>query len=346
MKLLSKLIPTRNPLLQFEEGDILNIGDCHLGRKFKNNVFLDRKGEYENKQYSVLKEQLNRGVRGKHKVTVQLGDWFDKAVVSNFDILESLKILKEYEEDESKPDLVIMSGNHDDSRSNTEPTSWDILSNYFNKSHKVIFVKTWLVHQLPNDEMILFVGWNINQNVVEAFKEANSLGFRNIKMVYCHLDRVSYGDDTNVIPYDFLAAEGVQVVVSGHEHKPYQFHEQGMQIIGTGSLLPYSHAEDTEGEHYITFKSLDDLNNYGVENLKDKHVRLYVKEEELDQVPDLKSISLQVNKTESDNVTYQEVTIEAYNAKSIWEAVANETGLTEDKTNDVWSEISEHGEVE
>lgn len=346
MKLLNLNTPTRNPLLQTEVGDILNIGDCHLGRKFKNNVKLDRKGEYENTQYQTLMNILKEQVRPNQLFVAQSGDWFDKAVVSNFDVLESVKILQEYDDNPENPLLFIIAGNHDDSRSNTEATSWDILNEFFKYPRKVVFIKTWYVHVLPNLEQVLFVGWNINQNVVESFNQAKDMGYNNIKMVYCHLDRISYGDETNVIPYDFLAAQGVQVVVSGHEHKPYHFHEQGMQIIGTGSLLPYNHAEDTIGEHYLTFRSLDELNEYGVENLENKHVRIYVSEDELEQVPDLSCISLQVNKSVDLDQAYQEVVIEAYNAKSIWQAAATETGLPQDKADEIWLEISSKGATE
>ena len=347
----------RNPIIYLGNGAALKtIGDAHFGRVFKTNVPLDRRGEYEALQLRTLKEHLHMDIPVDAAGTLtdlircHVGDWFDKSVVANRDVLNSYSLLKDYERDHIEP-LYIISGNHDDSKSITEPTSWDVLAQFFMDSKRVIFVKKWKVHQLDDGTQILFVGWNIHDSVASAYLEAVEAGFNQIRMVVCHLDRISYGDDTNVIPYDFLVNKGIEYVVSGHEHKPYRFRENDMQVIGTGSLLPYSHAEDPEAEHYITIKGFEDVRDYfgskGEEFFRNKHVRVYIEEEDMDEflALNLDCLSLQVNKAETmameDAVT--EVVVESYDAKTIWRQSVAETGLDAESAALLWAEIEMKG---
>lgn len=342
----------RNPTVRFDQGTVLKtIGDTHLGRVFKNNVPLHRRGEYERQQYLVLKEHLEKNVVPfdeqpvLESIRCQVGDWFDKSVVANRDVLNSYHILQKYEASNSEP-LYIISGNHDDSKSINEPTSWDLLAQFFTDSKRIIFVKDWRVHTCYDGTQILFVGWNIHNSAATALIQAMEAGFDKIRVVVCHLDRVSYGDDSNVIPYDFFLSKGINYVISGHEHKPYHFRENDMSVIGTGSMLPYSHAEDPEGEHYITFRSLEELQEYGIENLGQKHVRVYVEDPNL--LPEFDSLSLQVNKSEADTGEGEisEVVIESYNAKAIWDASAQSVELPKDEADKLWTEITDKGSVE
>ena len=333
----------RNPVINFHGTELQFIGDTHLGKTFKNNVLLTRRGEYEALQYQVLTEKLTfKPDSIAEFIRCQVGDWFDKSVVSINDVLKSYQLLKDYETDNIEP-LFILSGNHDDSKSITEPTSWDLLAKFFEESTTVKFIKRWLVHTLEDGSQILFVGWNIHDSVAISYVQALEAGFNKIRMVVCHLDRVSYGDDSNVIPYDFLIEKGVECVVSGHEHKPYQFHDKGLQVIGTGSMLPYTHAEDPECNHFITFKSLEEMLTFGLENLKDKHVRIYT--DDIEGLPEVDCISLQVNRVEN-NLEIEDidqVVIESYDAKSIWDASAKRVGLLDDMSKQLWSEIKEKG---
>lgn len=343
----------RNPLVHLMLNKIQTIGDAHLGRVFKTNVALDRRGEYEEHQFGEFEKLLNKprpeGLAKTQYIKCQVGDLFDKAVVSNQTILRTLELLQSYEKIAEEP-LYIISGNHDDSKSVTEPTSWDMLAKFFEGSDKVFFIKKWAVHRFPDGSQALLVGWNIHQSVAQAFIEAENLEFKP-NLVVCHLDRISYGNDDNVIPYQFLRGKGVLSVVTGHEHKPFQFWEGDLNVIGTGSLLPYSHAEDPDSDYYITIKGFENLQSFLEENdadfLKHKHVRVYIEEENMDEflALDLDCLSLQVNKAESmaveDAVT--EVVVESYDAKTIWNRSVTETGLDAEPAALLWAEIEMKG---
>lgn len=343
----------RNPIVHLIMNQIQTIGDTHLGRIFKTNVALDRRGEYEEHQFGVFEKLLTssrpEGLERAQFIKCQVGDLFDKAVVSNQTILRTLELLQTYEKNAEEP-IYIISGNHDDSKSVTEPTSWDMLAKFFEGSDKVFFIKKWVVHTFPDNSQVLLVGWNIHQNVAQAFIEAEESGFKPT-MVVCHLDRISYGNDDNVIPYQFLRDKGVITVVTGHEHKPFQFWEGDLNVVGTGSLLPYSHAEDPDSDYYITIKGFEDVRDYfgskGEEFFRNKHVRVYIEEEKMEEflALDLDCLSLQVNKAEVINMeeAVTEVVVESYDAKTIWNRSVAETGLDAEPAALLWAEIEMKG---
>ena len=140
-------------------------------------------------------------------------------------------------------------------------------------------------------------------------------------------------------------------VVTGHEHKPFQFWEGEMNVIGTGSLLPYSHAEDPDSDYYITIKGFEDVRDYfgskGEEFFRNKHVRVYIEEEKMEEflALDLDCLSLQVNKAEALNVeeAVTEVVVESYDAKTIWNRSVAETGLDAEPAALLWAEIEMKG---
>lgn len=347
----------RNPLVTINDQNyIQNIGDAHLGRVFKNNVALDRRGEWEKKQMASFDEELFKtmpiGVENPHYIRVQAGDLFDKPIVSNEVLMDTVKILKDYEDCKEEP-LYIISGNHDDSKNESDVTSWDLLAKFFEGSELIHFVKTWKAHVFPDGSTVLLVGWNIHESVATAYLQAYECGV-NPAVVVCHLDRISYGNEDNVIPYDFLKQHHVDMVISGHEHKPYFFEEGHMKVIGTGSLLPYSHAEDPEGYFYQTYKGWDAFHEVlcdkGSDYFKYKHVRVYLEDEHMEDFAELNlsCYSLQVHKIERLQKDQElegetEVIIESYNAKNIWQAAAQEVALPDEQSQLLWAEIEMEG---
>lgn len=344
------------------------IGDAHFGRVFKNDVPLERRGEYEARQIEAIEHLLFtkptqiENLTKENFLRIQVGDWFDKPTVSMANILTSKKLLEKYTTTElgqgTYIPLYILSGNHDDSKNISDVTAWDLLESIIVSSqcsHVVRFVKNHSVKVMGNGEQILLVGWNITKNACQALLEAKQDGFENITTVVCHLDKISYGNDDNVIPYAFFAEHGVKMVISGHEHKPYYFHDSGMQVIGTGSLLPYSHAEDAGEEIYVTLNSINEFEEYSKQNdIYHKHIRLILDEDDqkrVDELKDVKSLSLKIVKkgvdlavldmSEIDAVN--EVSIQAYDAKSVWASTVAETQLNPKIGANVWLEIETKG---
>ena len=342
----------RNPLVTTPMGNLIkNIGDTHLGRVFKTDVALDRRGQYENFQKQTLIKELFSPIEdenaGLSLIRVQVGDWFDKAIVPPSDVLGSFKLLEQYNITEGIAPLYILSGNHDDSKNLSEKTSWDLLEQLIKPMVWTEAVKTWKVHTFPNGESIILIGWNVTTNAQEALLDAKEAGYSNITTAVCHLDRVSFGNDDNVIPYEFFSEQGIKMVISGHDHKPYHFFDYGMEIIGTGSLLPYSHAEDHNDDIYHTFKTVEDLQEYLETNpdVSSKHIRVYVDED--DVVPEVDAYSVKILKREVAeidlNTGVELVSIDSYNPKKVWEKTAEDNLLTKDVADQIWLEIKKQG---
>lgn len=345
----------RNPDVTINANTLQMIGDGHLGRVFRNNVAIERRGEWEAFQLKRFQEEIYKpkmeGVLPSNFIRVQAGDLLDKAIVSNEILMSLMTILCEYEKTQDTP-LYIISGNHDDSKTTTEVTSWDILAHFFKDSERVIFVKQWQAHVFPDGTTVLLVGWNITNSVAQAVLQAEDVGL-TINAVVCHLDRISYGNDENVIPYDFLNAHGVALVVSGHEHKPYTFMEGNLRAIGTGSLLPYSHAEDVDDGYYVTYKGWESFSEtyqaQGKNFFYFKHVRVFLEPEYLESFAELEldCLSLQVHKLdqleELEVEGETQVVIESYNAKSIWKSTSAELAVPDEQSQLLWAEIEAKG---
>lgn len=358
----------RNPLIVTPMGNFLQgIGDTHLGRVFKNDVPLSRRGDYEKTQKQKLTELLNKevpeGCDKSNFMLFQAGDWFDKPVVDFSTIYNSKVLLEKYAHKNSAEGvnipLAILSGNHDDSKNLSDVTAWDLLAEMLRTSiHNyalIKMVKEYYVKQFGNGEQILFIGWNITQSACEALIKAKDEGYNNITTVVCHLDKISYGNEDNVIPYEFFAAQGIKMVISGHEHKPYHFFEQGMEIIGTGSLLPYSHAEDDGEEIYVTLNSINEYLAYFEENdVADKHIRLILDEADQERASELTQIhslsfkivkkGVDISVLDMDAIdAVEQVNTEAYDPKAVWRETVIETNLDSDTASLVWSEIEAKG---
>ncbi|NRB16124.1 MAG: hypothetical protein HRU33_00755 [Rhodobacteraceae bacterium] len=96
-----------------------------------------------------------------------------------------------------------------------------------------------------------------------------------LQAVFGHWDIQDWGGD-NVIPTKLLKKKKIKLAISGHDHLAREETRDGVQIIVTGSMQPYTHAEDPAGGWYVTVK-LDELEGLYVTH---KNVRVLLKEGE------------------------------------------------------------------
>ena len=308
----------RNPLLHFGNYRVQFIGDVHAGRTF--NTKLERRGEYEAKQLAELERLL--AVDADYHV--QVGDLFDKfhvdesAVMAVYDTIKNSKVKR----------LFILGGNHDTAKNNVDVSSFELLEVMLKGLDHVFIVRTALNINLGAQTMTA-CGWAFNRKLLDNYLDKTDI-------VVCHLDSVSYGNDENVIPFAELAERGVSMVINGHEHLPTTKRVNGIEYIGTGSLLPYSHAEDGTGEHFITFDTAEDFITHTGE-LKNKFVRIY---SDL-PVEDFDCLQLQVLKgkkpVEADAVEHVEV--EDWSLDQLGKLAGERTELSEDWVTKVLEEI-------
>lgn len=232
------------------------ITDTHFGRTFKEGVPLNRRGEYENKILDDFGKVLNED---KSRIFIHAGDLFESPYVSNevlmnvyTKIIWSKKPLTHY---------YYLAGNHDlpkddDSIANS---SFYILSKLLEKYTNIHFI---FEPELVEDD-ILLIPYSHRYNVNDWLDER-----LNAKVNYV----VGHFEDP--VPPTLAYYNGQKF--SGH------FHKQHITYDGTyfiGSFYPIAFGEESDDSVMETM-TLEEYHNRSDEELKDKRVRILLKEGE------------------------------------------------------------------
>ena len=220
---------------------IQTIGDVHLGRVFKTGVPLDRRGDREGEVWDTFKDQV-RAPGSDLKVI--MGDLFDEFVVPPEVVIGAAMCLHE-----ATAPVIILRGNHDASRNSEKMSSFDLLMA--------------LVGQNPNIQFAAgeaplvqggraFFGWHPFVSAAEMAEKLPDDG--SVTEVYGHWDTTLHTEnDHNLIPLEGFARKGVQRVFTGHIHKAERYRSHGLEVIVTGSMLPYAHGEQGPDDRtYLT----------------------------------------------------------------------------------------------
>ncbi|MDF0603319.1 metallophosphoesterase [Psychromarinibacter sp. C21-152] len=244
--------------------DVTTLGDPHLGRKFKTGVPLHRVGEREEMQWRDFCESLTEVDTQFH---VNMGDLFDTRIVSPEIVLAAANAYIQAAELNPATTYVVLIGNHDMSRDADRASSFDLFEALVSRISNIIVVR--------DRPRVLnrygFVPYSLFQPTEELVAELPD----QLDAVFGHWDIVDHGGH-NVIPTKLLAAKNITTAVSGHDHLPRQEKRHGVDITVTGSMQPYTHAEDDTGWLYVT-TTLDELEKFDTTNL---NVRVLLKEGE------------------------------------------------------------------
>lgn len=263
------------------------LGDPHLGRKFETGVPLHRKGERERMQIEKFLASL---MNAKAEVHVTMGDLFDKFIVPPEVVLFAAHAYMRAAEDNPNTFYVILRGNHDVSRNTDKASSWDLFCALVD-----ICPNVWAVDEHPVElGGMLFVPY-------DPFNYDHLEGYLNdgIDTVFGHFDVVDFGGH-NVAPTELFARYGVQTLINGHDHLAREFDRHGVRVVVTGSMEPFTHAEDKTGELYVTV-TLDELAKLDVRN---KNVRILLKPGETlpDEIDCLSLTAKRVSEDENTSV--------------------------------------------
>lgn len=262
------------------------LGDPHLGRKFETGVPLHRRGEREHMQREVFLKSVMNTTADVH---VTMGDLFDKFIVAPEVVLFAAHAYMRAAEQNPNTQYIILRGNHDVSRNADKASSWDLFCALVYDHGSI-----WAIdHEPAKYENMLFVPYDAFS--YDGLEEYLS---EEIDTVFSHFDIVDFGGH-NVIPSELFSRNGVRLVVNGHDHLARVEHLHGVEVIVTGSMQPYTHAEDQKGDLYVTV-SLEELATLDVKN---KNVRVLLKEGETlpDDIDCLSIVAKRV--TTDENVT-------------------------------------------
>jgi len=220
--------------------------DPHIGRVFRAGVPLHRLGERELSQKAAFEESLMTGAGNYH---VCVGDIFDKFVVPNHILLMVFGAYAAAAKARPDREFYILRGNHDASRDASKVSSFDVL--------------TLLLAQFENITVISyapatfgpmgFIPWHPFKTSEEMAEEFIALNTK-VEVIFTHNDIEAFGDKTENLIQTKILSQVTDRIVTGHIHTfiEQEFDRDGVHVILTGSLQPYSHAEDPDGVLYRT----------------------------------------------------------------------------------------------
>lgn len=270
----------RNPVISIEfEGKITNkilcIGDPHLGRRFITGVPSHRLYEREETQYAELDRLLNPSDPLIDNIVI-MGDLFDRFVVSPTTVLRAVELLKKASDTNPHIEYFVIPGNHDMTKDTTKKSSYQLFYE--------VFSLDWSIPEINRNvsfhssmSHIIYPDFNGNPDIwVGLYFEAyNAFRVSDYNMEISERyskssKKISFGhwDSVDIISSGYLPSAELladsDLVVSGHEHtykQTFYPSHPNTPVLFTGSLQPYSHAEDPDKKIYITIKA-EDLDNY------------------------------------------------------------------------------------
>lgn len=253
---------------------VWHVGDPHLGRKFENGVPLHRRGEREASQWRKFKDELATDC----DINIMVGDLFDHPQVSLQVIVDAAEAYELAALRRPQTQFFLMAGNHDRSRQLNTIGAWEI----FKKIMAGRLDNLFIVDTVGQVETIAFVPWEWGKPVAQAIDERFPSPNAEIAHVVLHHDLESFGgDESYMVPTKLIMERfpNCQKIVTGHWHLEGDYKIDDIDVACTGSLEPYTHAEDPNGEIYLTL-SLEQLQARDPDELKNKCVRVLLREGE------------------------------------------------------------------
>ena len=256
--------------------NIKTLPDPHMGKAFRTGVPLHRLGEREISQMADLRRSLMDGPETYHVCT---GDLFDRFAVPNHILLavyESYSVAAC-----SRPDrqFIILRGNHDASRDANRISSFELLALMLRPFKNITVISD---KPAVHAGGLGFIPWHPFKDAEEMAGEfitgakdvASEFG-TEIKVVFTHNDIEAFGDKVeNLIPTKTLS-QVTDLIVNGHIHTfiEQEFDRDGVHVILTGSMQPYTHAENPLGVLYRTL-TLAEFDAMPPEDYRDLNIRL------------------------------------------------------------------------
>lgn len=316
------------------------IGDPHIGRVFKTGVPLHRLGEREKMVQDQLALEL---LSNDDTPIIIMGDLFDKYSIPDSLVLWLSEVLNEAT---SWKKIYNLRGNHCVSKDINKKGSFDVLERL---CPDVTFVNTSHLISLPQHagSLILF-GY-------DAFKSAKELAEEipdnlNYLAAFGHYDLTAHGEDThNLIPAEVLARKGVTKVYTGHIHKPQTVTLFGLPVQAVGSLQPYAHGEELEGETLYQTLGKEEVEELLAENenhFEDVNLRVLVASGEawVEAVPNCLSFQVKMLAADADDLADLEVGYEEFSTANILNK--NLVGVSENLVGFIHERIEHYKSLE
>lgn len=300
------------------------LGDQHLGKSFQIGTPLARRGDREKMQWADFEASLN-DVENVD-VHVNMGDMFDKAIVPYTVVYWAAMIYKRAARAHPTVQYYLLAGNHDLSRDLERVSAFLIFAAICSGIPNLHVVKDACeVYHCANTKLV-FVPWDPVLNA-QQMVERDVGDVQGADAVFGHWDVVEIGQSENLLPAAKFVALGVKEAITGHDHTRRNMVMRTLPVLVTGSMQPYSFAEDPDNDLYITC-SLLELESFRPEFLKNKCVRVILdKGEHVQQIPDcLQFRTKYIGQADEDDVEIA-VTLGDFSFDKIFDEVMTEAGI-------------------
>lgn len=252
------------------------IGDPHLGKKFEVGVPLKNRGVREASQFQDFRNRLETDT----DIIIMVGDLFDHPYVGYAVVDEAAAAIAGAAERNPHTIYIMMAGNHDMPRNTTAVGAFHDLEQRLKGRYQNLHI----VRRPTVISKIALMPWEWDRRADEQVKE---IANEEALAVVGHWDLASFeGRDDHLAPVDSLhAAFGEVPLYSGHYHVAGQYGA----VTCTGSLQPYSHAEDPSGALYVT-KTLSEALAASQGAFKGKMLRILLAPGE--ELPDIDALAV------------------------------------------------------
>lgn len=322
-------------LRQIQDKLVNFIGDPHMGKKFPD-VPLHRRGDREKSQLAKFKQELAVVCH----FNIMVGDLFDIFDVPNEVLLDVYHAIKEAAEANPQTTYFMLEGNHDISRQANVIHSFDILTEMCRTLPNVIFVKETRSF-LIDDFAMLLCPYSAFKTSLQEVTPFCVEGYA-YDLVVGHWDVMPLAGPHNLIPLEELF-KVTDLVVTGHEHTFTLIPHGDKLVIKTGSMQPYSHGEDPNGEIYVThtLEQIQTALQSDPHFYHDKCLRVVLGADE--QPPmDIDCLQFAVKRVEGDIAEIYEANLDGeFSFKGIFEATFKEHGLDEATTQKYYDQYKQ-----
>lgn len=313
-------------IIEIDNTKVKLLGDPHLGKSFKTGVPLHRLGERERMVREQFQEELIEVKNASYHVC--MGDLFDKRIVAPEVVLFAYQCYVTAASKNSNTTYIVLRGNHDASLDREQASSFDLFEALAAPIRNIKVVK---------DTPIIMGGlgffpWHpfmTAREMVESIDQPLKAGFG-------HWDKDDFGQSNpNLVPTDALA-KITGLAISGHVHTPEEFKRDGVKVVMTGSMQPYSFTEDRGGTLYVTY-TLDQIKD---QDLSNKCVRILLRPGE--ELPaDLDCLQLVAKRFAEDEKPSIEVGFEDFDMRKMFEDACSEEDVKVEIMKEVWSKFEE-----
>lgn len=322
---------------------VKELGDPHLGKKFTTGVSPEKRGLRE----SLVNQNFRNHLMDVADYSVHscMGDLFDKFRVPEEVILFAAEAYVEAALANPHCQYVVLRGNHDAARDVELKSSFDVFAALVSHVENIIVVSETAVAipQGNKGETLVFFPWHPFKNAAEMVAEFNQKHTDQFNYIaFGHWDILSFNEDSsatdNLIPFEQL--KGCVGIINGHYHTPSVYTEKNIPVIVTGSMQPYSHAEDPEGQWYVTHTLAQVEHNLASSEVYYQYKNLRVLLEP-DETPiaevDCLSLTFKVNKPQAEDDL--EVNLDTFDLEAIFRDRMAANNVSTELTSNLWERL-------